>query len=80
MKSIMRTKLLLGDMTGHDDSSHESDEDDGIPVITIPLGDILRKYARMVEGDHSEYESDESDERFVIREYKKKDKAQFLEF
>jgi len=67
-------------MTGHDDSSHESDEDDGIPVITIPLGDILRKYARMVEGDHSEYESDESDERFVIREYKKKDKAQFLEF
>ena len=59
-----------------DESSHESDEDDGIPVITIPLGDILRKYARMMEGNNSEYEEEETDERFVIRGYndKKKDK------
>lgn len=63
-----------------DESSHESDEDDGIPVITIPLGDILRKYARMMEGNNSEYEESESDERFVIRGYndKKKDKK-FIE-
>lgn len=60
-----------------DESSHESDEDDGIPVITIPLGDILRKYARMMEGNNSEYEEEETDERFVIRGYndRKKDKT-----
>lgn len=56
---------------GRQDSDQESDEDDGIPVITIPLGDILRKYARMMGGGNSKYEyeyEDEDSKGIVIKE------------
>lgn len=54
-------------------SDHESEEDDGIPVITIPLADILRKYARQLRGgaaaDNSKYEYEYEDKSndFVIK-------------
>lgn len=52
----------------NESSDHESEEDDGIPVITIPLGEILRKYARQLRGDNSKYEYEyEDDNNFVIK-------------
>lgn len=48
-------------------SENESDESDGIPIITIPLGDILRKYMTILPPDNSRYEYDyeDSKEEFV---------------
>lgn len=55
-----------------DDDDDDEDESDGIPVITIPLGDILKKYARQLRArDNSkyEYEYDDDSKDIVIREF-----------
>lgn len=44
-------------------SDESSSEGDNIPVITLPLGDILEKYQRMVRGEHRSSESEEPHEK-----------------
>jgi hypothetical protein len=57
-----------------EESEEESEESDGIPLITIPLVDILNKYARMMGGkraSNSRYEySYEDENELKIREIK----------
>lgn len=61
----------------HDESEHESDESDEIPVITIPLGDILRKYMTILPPDNSRYEYDyEDSNETLIREMNEKQQKQ----
>lgn len=57
-----------------EESYEESQESDGIPLITIPLVDILNKYARMMGGkraSNSRYEYSYEDENDIkIKEIK----------
>lgn len=57
-------------------SEEESEESDGIPIITIPLVDILNKYARMMGGkraSNSRYEYSYEDENDIkIKEIKER--------
>lgn len=57
-----------------EESDEESEESDGIPLITIPLVDILNKYARMMgqkRASNSRYEySYEDENELKIREIK----------
>ncbi|CRL05172.1 CLUMA_CG018479, isoform A [Clunio marinus] len=61
-------------------SLHWSQEDDGIPVITIPLGEILQKYARMLQSN-SRYEyyeaGEEESPKIAIKEIKDKGLEEF---
>lgn len=58
----------------NEESEEESEESDGIPLITIPLVDILNKYARMMGGkraSNSRYEYSYEDENEIkIKEIK----------
>lgn len=58
----------------NEESEEESEESDGIPIITIPLVDILNKYARMMGGkraSNSRYEYSYEDENDIkIKEIK----------
>lgn len=57
----------------HDGSEHESDESDEIPIITISLGDILRRYMTILPPDNSRYEYDYEDSKeTLIREFNEK--------
>lgn len=40
-----------------EESAHESDDDDGIPTITIPLGKVLEDYYKKIreQAESSEY-------------------------
>lgn len=54
-------------------SDESSSEGDSIPVITLPLGDILEKYQRMVRGEHRSSESQEEHEKKLsVRPYSDK--------
>jgi hypothetical protein len=57
-------------------SEDDSEETDGIPIITIPLVDILNKYARMMGGkraSNSRYEYSYEDENEIkIKEIKER--------
>lgn len=47
---------------------HESDISDGIPVVTVALGDILAEYYKKLHGKSSEYSDEDKSKQIIIKE------------
>jgi hypothetical protein len=51
---VVKKQLQIRDIA--DEDTDEDEEDDGIPLITIPMVDILKQYQRMAQGFQSSTE------------------------